>query len=339
MVIAMGVLIVLTVGGILAYNGIQHNSRTAATLAAAKSVYTAANAYDLDNSDATAPEDAATEYNDQGQEEGDEPSIKATVNRMDSGALCAVATYTQHEISEVAGARSVDECLGVEEDDEEEDAGESLDGGMFVATIDVSKSYPTSNATCAMPDGNTGTQAYLPIGGSVDVTVDWDDGVTTNHKVSDSTRLTYCYDSDEIDKDPIRTVKVDGTFTRIGDGSNTTRIFNQELISIDHWGETGTTSTAYAFYEAKNLTSVVAPPKTVTNMRYMFYGATDLTTLTGNWNNNVANVANMSYMFYNTPKFNQDISDWNVDKVTIYGSSFRGGSAILENAHTPAKFH
>jgi type II secretory pathway pseudopilin PulG len=87
MIIAMGVLIVLTLGGTLGYQGIQKNSRTAATQAAAKSVYTEAIAYDIDNNAATAPTDAAEEYNAQGQDVGEDPSIKAEVYRMEDGAL------------------------------------------------------------------------------------------------------------------------------------------------------------------------------------------------------------------------------------------------------------
>lgn len=112
MVVAMGILIVLTVGGVLAYNGINQNAKEGATLAAAKSVHTAALAYDVDNDAATAYTDAADEYNNsQEKGEGDSSTLVTQVNRLDDGSLCSVATYGEDEIVEVVGAGNAKDCV------------------------------------------------------------------------------------------------------------------------------------------------------------------------------------------------------------------------------------
>lgn len=49
LVVAVGILLVLTVGGLLAYNGITDNARQAAVDSAASEIYTAASAAEADN--------------------------------------------------------------------------------------------------------------------------------------------------------------------------------------------------------------------------------------------------------------------------------------------------
>lgn len=63
LVVAVGILLVLTVGGILAYNGITNNAKKAATESAASQVLTAALAYENDADPKTDANQAAWEYN------------------------------------------------------------------------------------------------------------------------------------------------------------------------------------------------------------------------------------------------------------------------------------
>ena len=51
----------------------------------------------------------------------------------------------------------------------------------------------------------------------------------------------------------------------------------------------------------------------VTNMSYMFGGATSFNQPLDNWN--VSNVTNMGGMFLNAESFNQPLNKWNVSKV------------------------
>lgn len=62
LVVAVGILLVLTVGGLLAYNGITDNARTAAVDSAASEVYTSAAAYEADSSELTSASDAGDEW-------------------------------------------------------------------------------------------------------------------------------------------------------------------------------------------------------------------------------------------------------------------------------------
>lgn len=62
LVVAVGILLVLTVGGLLAYSGITDNARQAAVDSAASEVYTAAAAYEADNQASTVAADAGTEW-------------------------------------------------------------------------------------------------------------------------------------------------------------------------------------------------------------------------------------------------------------------------------------
>jgi len=62
LVVAVGILLVLTVGGLLAYSGITDNARNAAVSSAASEVYTAAASYEADNQADTVASDAGSEW-------------------------------------------------------------------------------------------------------------------------------------------------------------------------------------------------------------------------------------------------------------------------------------
>lgn len=62
LVVAVGILLVLTVGGLLAYNGITDNARQAAVDSAASEIYVSASAYEADNLASTTAEDAGDEW-------------------------------------------------------------------------------------------------------------------------------------------------------------------------------------------------------------------------------------------------------------------------------------
>lgn len=65
LVVAIGVLLVLTVGGLIGYSSITQNAKEAAVETAAAEVYTAAKAYEANGDD---PKDAETRYNDSVQD-------------------------------------------------------------------------------------------------------------------------------------------------------------------------------------------------------------------------------------------------------------------------------
>jgi surface protein len=106
MVVAMGILIVLVIGGILFYRGMNQNSKDAAVAQAAKSVYTGAVANQSDNDGSTTAKSAAEEYNSSQKEkitvDGEERSmIHTTVEEFPDGGLKVTAVYGDDEAEHI----------------------------------------------------------------------------------------------------------------------------------------------------------------------------------------------------------------------------------------------
>lgn len=81
LVVAVGILLVLTVGGLLAYNGITDNARQAAVESAASSIYTGGVANESDNDTATTFEGAADEWVSNSQD----TNLRVYVGETESG--------------------------------------------------------------------------------------------------------------------------------------------------------------------------------------------------------------------------------------------------------------
>ena len=95
--------------------------------------------------------------------------------------------------------------------------------------------------------------------------------------------------------------------------------------TLDYFGEnTGVTSTAGMFQGANNLSSVAAPPKSVTNYAGMFKDSR-LDADISNWD--TSNVRDMSSMFKGST-FRGDISRWNTSNVTDMSSMFAGAPSF-----------
>ncbi|WP_089893601.1 BspA family leucine-rich repeat surface protein [Kriegella aquimaris] len=117
------------------------------------------------------------------------------------------------------------------------------------------------------------------------------------------------------------TVQLKGDFSRIYfSGSNDD---SDKLLSIEQWGNIAWTSMNNAFYGCANLqgnTSDVPDLSNVTDMSYMFTGATNFNQDLNAWD--VSKVTDMSYMFWLARNFNGDISSWNVSAVTTMAHMF-----------------
>ena len=95
------------------------------------------------------------------------------------------------------------------------------------------------------------------------------------------------------------------------------------LLEVVSWG-TVPLPGSFSFYAAApspNLTAVpsTAPPG-VTNMDYMFYGATSFNQDISGWD--TSSVTDMAYMFYGAAAFDQDLSGWCVSLIPSMPANF-----------------
>ncbi len=116
------------------------------------------------------------------------------------------------------------------------------------------------------------------------------------------------------------TLAITGTFPTICmyDSANP-----EELLSIDQWGSIQWKSMYKSFYLCTNvICSATDNPdlSNVTNMTWMFYGASNFTGDLKGWD--VSKVTNMYQMFNHAAVFNSDLSSWNVGNVTDMGYMF-----------------
>lgn len=193
----------------------------------------------------------------------------------------------------------------------DDDGWTITDGGQ--ATIPMQLVFTTTDVNQSIS---------LPLYGTVNCTVDWDDGSATEDFTSEgdkphsfATARTY-------------TVKISGSLEHFGSES---WIGRQHLTEVVSFGDLGLSSLAYAFENADNLTSVPADlPATVLNLSNTFSECDQIfITNLDLWD--VSHVENMSSMFFKTPNFNQNIGNWNVSSVTSMLEMFRGAEAFNQN--------
>ncbi|WP_284352997.1 BspA family leucine-rich repeat surface protein, partial [Psychrosphaera saromensis] len=109
----------------------------------------------------------------------------------------------------------------------------------------------------------------------------------------------------------------------------TAELNRKRLMSVEQWGNTPWRSMKAAFYGANNLTinATDTPVLTnVTDMGYMFYGATAFNQPLDSWD--VSNVTDMENMFYGTTAFNQPLDSWDVSNVTDMRWMFEGATVF-----------
>jgi surface protein len=89
-------------------------------------------------------------------------------------------------------------------------------------------------------------------------------------------------------------------------------------VDISSWDVSNVTNMAYLFGGASSFNQDIGDwnVSSVNNMYGLFYGASSFNQDIGNWD--VSNVTNMGYLFGNASSFNQDIGDWNVFQFKQY---------------------
>ena len=168
----------------------------------------------------------------------------------------------------------------------------------------------------------------LPIvensGDPMSFSIDWGDGVIDSS-------LTHDYGSFAGPFTAVFTI-TGGSVTQFGGNgwSGADKLTAVSTTANTIWGLPGITSFEYAFNNASKLISVPTRiPSSVTNMSYMFSGASVFNQSIVNWD--VSNIINMQDMFNNAFAFNQYIGDWNVSNVTNMQGIFYGASVFDQN--------
>lgn len=150
--------------------------------------------------------------------------------------------------------------------------------------------------------------------------VDWGDGSSDSLVTGD---ITHTYASAGT-----YTVSINGDFPQMyfynfNSIDSTDEYDSDKLLSVEQWGDIQWTSMHRAFYRCSNLVINafdVPNLSSVTNMSYMFAGASNLNQDISGWD--LSSVTDVSFMFLWTDIFNQNISSWDMSSVNDMSGMF-----------------
>ena len=210
----------------------------------------------------------------------------------------------------------------------------SLDDAVQIidlGAVPAETSAPRTGHAFGPPDGSFGTTwqtasagetINIPVGGATgNYTVHWGDGTASTH-TGDASHM--------YDAAGNHAVSISGDFTRIFLAEDTANA--EKLVSIDQWGNVRWQSMSSAFYGASNMIYIAIDEpdlSRVTDMSYMFYGASSFNGNLSGWN--VSSVTRMDHMFEGAPSFNQPLNDWNVSSVTGMDGMFSRALDFSQN--------
>ncbi|MBD3228067.1 MAG: BspA family leucine-rich repeat surface protein, partial [Candidatus Lokiarchaeota archaeon] len=193
------------------------------------------------------------------------------------------------------------------------------------------------NTSKTSEGSSAGNQLSLPLvsDGNYDFNVTWGDGSSDTITTWNEPAVTHTYASEGEytltitgkiigwrfnngrDKLKIVEIKQWGCLNLGDSDSYFYGCWNLELTATDNLNLTGTTNLRYAFRDCTNLgdqgTMDDWNVSSVTDMSFMFYGATSFNQPIGSWD--VSNVINMGWMLYDAKSFDHDIGNWNTSKV------------------------
>jgi len=166
----------------------------------------------------------------------------------------------------------------------------------------------------------------LGLFGSVNVHINWGDGLTDDVSVEGPFPHTYT-DSGQY------TIIVSGSLTGFGQflsGEQSPLIGAQYLTAVRSFGQLGIESLIFSFWGSNNLVDVPAIlPSTVTNLYGLFHGATSFNQNIGGWD--TSKVTNMSVMFRYATSFNQSLGSWDVGQVGDMSNMLDGSGLSVDN--------
>ena len=182
----------------------------------------------------------------------------------------------------------------------------------FIITVDTTQ------------PGSASDTMQLPIRGT-DMTIDWGDGnistgISQTATPSSSNWITHSY-------------AVGGTYQIKITGLDWIYFNNKgdkaKLMELNNFGTGVWASMERSFFGCLNMIGTftdVPDLSNVTNMNFMFRGATSFNGDISSWN--VSNVTGMLYMLGFTSSFNSDISNWDVSNVTNMLAMFHSATSF-----------
>lgn len=205
----------------------------------------------------------------------------------------------------------------------------SVSGNYKVATLDARKPFITewtvpANTTIKLPIAESSRNDYC---------VDWGDGTTEYFTGSAATFPTHTYTTAGT-----KTIRISGivnTFGYYSDAAADSKYnsYFANLTAVRQLGEIGTTR--YGFAKCTNLTSFTGNStentfSRITDMSYMFYNCTGLTSLDLS-DYNTSNVTNMSHMFDRCSELTSlDVTKFNTSNVTNMSYIFNNCSKLTQ---------
>lgn len=338
-VIAIGVLLIITSGATIAIRGMDQRAKQAAVDSAVKDVYNAAYSYMVDGSSATKPQDAATSYNESQKlnRKGNLP-IEVVVTELPGNRIRVMAFHDGGQ-AQASYESPIVGGLG-------DGSGGSGGGGVIVPVIEDTITQLTYNCN------ERTAENYLPIYNLKDgttVSIIGSDGssklVRYNKKPNnnelesgyahlDATADTGWSNISEkltMETGITYTVKVYGKFTNFSainlytenTATGANKSFKDCLVSVDKLGEhSGIVTMNYI--GGKKLNSVPENiPASVTSIFAIFYSAYYLNdpNIT-KWD--VSNIIGKGFehSFVAADYFNQDLSSWDISNATSLTSTF-----------------
>jgi surface protein len=191
---------------------------------------------------------------------------------------------------------------------------------------------PTPAFVSTWKTDNAGTSASnqitLPLesSGTYNFTVDWGDGTSNTITSGTDSNRTHTYATAGT-----YTVTINGTITGFNFAGGGDKL---KITNISKFGSLRLGNNGIYFYYASNLTITASDALDLTgttDLGSAFAGCSSLTTAPSMANWNTANVTDMSWMFYGASAFNQDIGSWNTANVTDMSYMFRSASAFNQN--------
>lgn len=326
LVISVGVLLTLTVGGLLAYNGIIDSARQAAVNSAAETVYNRAMTYETDNKPETTIQTAVDEWNESSGILPDQVAVANIVAGIgvNNEKIIVKATVLEKRSFEIRAVYG------------------DIDSANKIESVRTSPEYNTKNNGSSENDGNTDEEIppVISLSGTIlNYVCDSDyasvfPSPANDVKLDSSTivKLTG-EDGTEIESvgTPVsHTLKTGVEYKLTISGKFTTLRGNECLRGVKNIDNDSGVKTITRL--GKNIVSVPKTiPSTVNNLSNAFQNSAVINDPNiSEWD--ISGVTNLANAFRGAKSFNQSLNSWNTSNVnsmsyTFAGSAFNNGDS------------